>query len=92
MIPFTERANIEIIELERGFVRTKMLYRGNENHNNDFNTASLFTFAEFNNIPLILSVLGINCLQYYLPVVNTLKIKVTAKKIPHNCELFCDFK
>ena len=76
MIPFAERAGIELLEFnDMGHVKLRMPFRGNENHVNTMYAGSLFTLAEFSGLPLSFSAFGMDILNTNIPVVATFFIK-----------------
>ena len=91
MVPFVERAGIELLEWgendteSTGIVKLKLPFRGNENHVGTMYAGSLWTVAEFAGLPFCLSAFGDDLLERFLPVVAQFNIKFYK---PVKCDVF----
>ena len=71
-IPFVGRSQIEVVELERGYVKMKMPFEPNVNHVGMMYAGALFTLAEVPGGAIFLSTFDA---KRYYPIVKDLKIK-----------------
>lgn len=71
-IPFAERAGIELLEFERGRVKMKIPFEGNQNHVGMMYAGALFTLAEIPGGALFMSAFD---MTKFFPIVTEMNIK-----------------
>lgn len=71
-IPFAERAGVDLIEFERGYVKMKIPFEGNQNHVGTMYAGALFTLAEIPGGVLFMSAFDMS--KFY-PIVAEMNIK-----------------
>jgi len=71
-IPFAERTGVQVVELDRGYVKMKMPFEPNVNHVGMMYAGALFTLAEVPGGAIFLSTFDA---KRYYPIVKDLKIK-----------------
>ncbi len=91
MIPFAERAKIQLLEFgDHGHVKLKIPFKGNENHVGTMYAGSLWALAEFAGLPFVLSAFGgTEILVKFLPVVAQFDIKYFK---PVKCDIYVTIK
>lgn len=71
-VPFAERAGVDLVEFERGRVKMKIPFQGNQNHINIMYAGALFTVAEIPGGALFMSAFDMS--KCY-PILADLSIK-----------------
>lgn len=71
-IPFAERAGIDLLEFERGHVKMKIPFEGNQNHVGMMYAGALFTLAEIPGGALFMSAFD---MSKFFPIVTEMNIK-----------------
>lgn len=69
--PFAARTGAEVVELERGYVKMTMPFKGNQNHVNTMYAGALFTLAELPGGAICLSSFD---MRKYYPIVKSMTV------------------
>ena len=71
-VPFAERAGVDLVEFERGRVKMKIPFQGNQNHIGIMYAGALFTLAEIPGGALFLTSFDV---ERFYPIVKSLNLR-----------------